>query len=132
MSRGRVGAFVLGLAVLASHSPGAAQWFTPQSDRLLRLNWTAQRLGPSRVLIVGEIRNLSDLPASQVVLRAEGLNEAGRVISRARGYVGQSVPPRASSPFEIRLIPAGAERSYRVRVESFEFHEPARERPESP
>jgi hypothetical protein len=116
--------WLLGAALLGPGAPAAAQWFTPQSDQDLKLSWKAERVGPSRILILGDIRNLSSLPASQVVLRAEGLDESGRVVSRARGYVSGSIPAGGSSPFEIRLVPAGRERQYRVSVDAFEFADP--------
>ncbi len=114
-----------GLALLiAGASPGAAQWYTPQSDRDLRLTWNAERIGPSRVLILGDIQNASSLPATRVALRAEGLDEAGKIVSRTRAYVPGEVPPRGSSSFEIRLVPSGSERQYRVTVDYFEFLDP--------
>jgi len=88
-------------------------------------------MGPSRVLILGGIQNLSRQPASRVVLKAEGLDESGKIVSRARGYVSGDVPAHGSSNFEIRIVPSGSERQYRVTVESFEFVDPAR-RGESP
>lgn len=129
MSKG-IGTGVLVLALLISAGASSAQWYTPQSDRLLKLTWTAERLGPSRVLILGDIQNLSDHPASRVVLRVEGLDQNGKVVSRGRGYVRGDVPPRNSSSFEIRFIASGAERQYRVTVEFFEFVEPLRDQPQ--
>jgi hypothetical protein len=119
--------FAVGLCVI----PAAAQWLSPQSDKDLRVTWKSERLGPSRVLILGDIQNLSALTANRVILKAEGLDESGKVVSRARGYVSGDIPGRGSSNFEIRMVPAGAERQYRVTVESFEFVDPAR-RGESP
>ncbi len=130
MSRRAVGVLTLFVALGLSVSALRAQWLSPQSEKDLRVTWNSERIGPSRVLILGDIQNASALPASRVVLKAEGLDEGGKVVSRARGYV--SVPPRGSSNFEIRLVPSGSERQYRVTVESFEFAEPGRARPESP
>lgn len=133
-SRGRR-ALLLGLGALALGAvpaPGPAQWLAPQSDRDLRLSWEVQRIGPSRVLVLGDVRNLSETPAVRVVVLAEGLDGNGRVASRARAYVPGEVPPRGSAPFEIRLTPSGVERQYRVRIDSFEFVAPAASRPESP
>lgn len=59
-----------------------------------------------------------------MILRAEGVDESGRIVSRARAYFTGGVPPRGSAPFEIRLVPSGSEPQYRVSVESFEFVEP--------
>ncbi|MBI3031368.1 MAG: hypothetical protein HYY64_17855 [Candidatus Rokubacteria bacterium] len=121
------GLVALGLAA----APAGGQWMSPQSDKDLRLTWNSERIGPSRVLILGGIQNLSRLPASRVFLRAEGLDGSGKVVSRARGYVPGDVPAHGSSDFEIRLVAAGSERQYRVVVESFEFVDPTR-RGESP
>ena len=131
MSKGRLVAFTLALALAIGAWPVAAQWYTPQSDKLLKLTWNAERLGPSRVLILGEVQNLAEHPASRVVLRAEGLDQDGKVVSRARGSVQGEIPSRKASPFEIRLIPSGSERKYRVTVESFEFIDPTARRPEA-
>ncbi|MBI4590273.1 MAG: hypothetical protein HY725_15685 [Candidatus Rokubacteria bacterium] len=132
MSKAALRGLALALPLMLGVSSGQAQWYTPQSDRQLRLSWTAERIGPSRVLITGDIENLSGQPASRVILRADGLDERGKVVSRSRGQVGQEVPAHGTSPFEIRLVPSGSERRYRVTVESFEFPEPARGRTESP
>ncbi len=132
MSRTALAAVVLLLTFLAGASAGAAQWYRPQSDRDLRLTWNAERIGPSRVLILGDIRNLSEYPASGVVLRAEGLDQAGKVVSRARGFVPDEIPPHGSSPFEIRLTTSGSEQQYRVAVDSFEFLDRLRRERQSP
>lgn len=131
MSKRLLGAGALVLTLMVGVWSVSAQWFTPQSDRLLKLTWNTERLGPSRMLILGDVRNLAEHPASRVVLRVEGLDENGRVVSRGRGYVQGDIPPKGSSSFEIRFIPSGAERQYRVTVEFFEFLEP-RGRAESP
>jgi len=131
MSKRLLGSGLLILTLVSGAYPVRAQWQTPQSDRLLRLNWSAERLGPSRMLILGDVQNLAEHPASRVVLRVEGLDQNGRVVSRGRGHVSGDIPPKGSSSFEIRFIPSGAERQYRVSVEFFEFVEP-RARTESP
>lgn len=120
----RVGALALSFPLLLGVSSGAAQWFTPQSDRDLKLSWSAERLGPSRVLILGQIQNASGNPANRVILRAEGLDQAGNVVSRARGYVLGEVPSRGAANFEIRLVTSGSEQQYRVTVDYFEFVDP--------
>lgn len=131
MSKGRLGALGLVLTLMIGVCPGEAQWYSPQSDKLLRLTWSTERLGPSRILILGDVQNLGEYPATRVILKAEGLDENGKVVSRARGSAQQQIPPRGSSPFEIRLIPSGSERQYRVTVESFEFLEPLSDRSQS-
>lgn len=120
------GALALALALSVGVSVGTAQWLSPQSDRDLRVTWNTERIGPSRVLILGDVQNLSRLLATRVVLKAEGLDEAGKIVSRARSYVSRDIPAQGGSSFEIRLVPAGSERQFRVTVESFEFVDPLR------
>ena len=104
-------------------APAVAQTytFTPQSSKDLTLTFQTEREGGSRVLILGEVRNGSSQPCERVVVKAEGLDENGRVISRGRAYVPGSIRPRTSAPFEIKLSSAGSERRYRVEIEAFEF-----------
>ena len=128
----RMGVLALAFPLLFGVSAGLAQWYKPQSDRDLRLNWSAEQLGPSRVLILGEIQNFSANAAGRVILRAEGLDQAGNVVSRARGYLMGELRPRGASPFEIRLATSGSERQYRVTVEYFEFVDPFENERRSP
>ena len=130
MSRRALGVFALLVALGPGAAPTGAQWVSPQSDKDLHVTWKSERIGPSRVLILGDVQNLSRLLASRVVLKAEGLDESGKVVSRARGYL--AIPAQGSSDFEIRIVPSGSERQYRVTVEAFEFVEPTRAHPQSP
>jgi len=111
--------------VLAAAWPGpaAAQTytFTPQSSKDLTVTFQIQREGGSRVLVLGEVRNASSQPCERVVVKAEGLDENGRVVSRGRGYVSGTVAAKAVVPIEIRLTSTGNERRYRVEIETFEF-----------
>ena len=95
--------------------------FTPQSSRDLALTFQSQREGGSRVLIQGEIRNSSTQTAERVMVKAEGLDENGRVVSRGRVYVPGTIAPRGVASFELRLSSSGSERRYRVEIETFEF-----------
>lgn len=95
--------------------------FTPQSSKALTLTFQTQREGGSRVLILGEVRNGSTQPCERVVVKAEGLDENGRVVSRGRAYVPGAIGAKASAPFEIRLSSSGSDRRYRVEIETFEF-----------
>ena len=95
--------------------------FTPQSSKDLTLTFQTQKEGGSRVLVQGEVRNGSSQPCERIIVKAEGLDENGRVISRGRAYVTGTVRSRASAPFEIKLSSSGSERRYRVEIESFEF-----------
>jgi hypothetical protein len=112
---------LLGLLLVAAPADGAAQTFTPQSPAGLSVTFTTERAGGTRVLVFGEVRNSNPSPAQHVVVVAEGLDESGRVVSRARGYVFGVLPSRGSAPFEIRMLASGSEKRYRVQIESFEF-----------
>ena len=98
--------------------------FTPQSAKDLTLTYQTEREGGSRVLILGEVRNGSAQACERVVIKSEGLDETGRVVSRGRIYVGGSIRSRATAPFEIRLSSSGTERRFRVEIETFEFVTP--------
>ena len=111
---------VLLVASMVSLGAGA-ETFTPQSPAGLNVTFTTEKGGGTRVLVFGEVRNSTNSPAQRVVVVAEGLDETGRVVSRARAYVTGTISSRGSAPFEIRLNSAGSEKRYRVQVESFEF-----------
>ena len=108
---------VTGATALA---PAAAQVFTPQSSTGLTVTFQTERMGGSRVLIFGDVRNATGQTYERVVLLAEGLDGAGQVVSRGRTYVSGTVNPNSSSAFELRFLASGAERRYRVTVESFQ------------
>ena len=95
--------------------------FTPQSSKDLTLTFQTQREGGSRVLILGEVRNASFQSCDRVIVKAEGLDDSGRVVSRGRAYVPGIIRGKSTAPFEIRLSSSGSERRYRVEIETFEF-----------
>ena len=106
---------------LALVPPAPAQMiYTPQSGAGLSVHFQSERMGPSRVLLFGEVRNSSGNTFERVVLLGEGLDETGKVVSRARVYVPGTISPKGSATFELRLLAAGSERHYRVTVESFQ------------
>jgi hypothetical protein len=113
------------LVVLASGglsvSPAAGQTYTPQSAGALSVTFQTERVGSGRVIIFGEVRNGSSNAYERVTLLAEGLDEAGAVVSRGRAYVSGLVPARGSTPFECRLSSGGRERRFRVTVEAFQI-----------
>ena len=111
-------------ALWAGHAFGQTYTFTPQSSKDLTLTFQTQKEGGSRVLVLGEVRNGSSLPCERIIVKAEGLDENGRVISRGRAYVPGTVRSRAAVPFEIKLSSSGSERRYRVEIEAFEFVTP--------
>jgi hypothetical protein len=113
-----LGALVV-LGALAA--PGAAQIYTPQSPSRLSVSFTTERVGSGRVIVFGEVRNGANSACDRVVVKVEGLDDSGRVVSRGRAYVIGVVPPRGSSPFEVRFSSPGSERRFRAEIESFEF-----------
>jgi hypothetical protein len=114
-------AFVLGLLLTGIVALASGQTFIPQSSSGLSVSYTAEKAGGSRVLVFGDVRNSTNSAAERVSLLAEGLDEAGHVVSRGRAFVPGTVPSRGSAPFEIRLLASGSERRYRVQIESFQF-----------
>ncbi|HXJ82707.1 MAG TPA: FxLYD domain-containing protein [Candidatus Methylomirabilis sp.] len=112
---------LLGLLFALAPSALFAQTYTPQSPAGLSVSFTTERAGGTRVLVFGEVRNTNPSSAQHVVVVVEGLDESGRVVSRAHGNVLGLVPPRGTAPFEIRMLASGSEKRYRMQIESFEF-----------
>ena len=113
-------AVALLLAAGAALSPAAGQIFTPQSASGLSVTFQTEKMGGSRVLIFGDVRNSTGQTFERVVLLAEGLDGAGKVVSRGRTYVSGTVNPNSTTAFELRFLASGSERRYRVTVESFQ------------
>jgi hypothetical protein len=109
------------LVVLLTSGAVPAQTYRPQSAAGLSVVFQVERAGGSRVLLFGDVRNSTGATCERVVLLVEGLDEAGKVVSRSRGYVHGSIPPKGSTSFELRLLASGSEKRYRVEVESFQF-----------
>lgn len=110
------------VGILLVLAPAArAQTVTPQSSARLTVSFTTERVGSGRILVYGEVRNGSNASCERIVVSVEGLDENGRVVSRARAYVIGVVASRDSSPFEVRMSSPGSERRFRVEIESFQF-----------
>jgi hypothetical protein len=121
MTRRLLVLFVLLLAAPMGSLGAGGETFTPQSASGLNVTFTTEKGGGTRILVFGEVRNVTTTPAQRVVVLAEGLDENGRVVSRARASILGIISSRSSAPFEIRMNAAGSEKRYRVQVESFEF-----------
>lgn len=104
---------------LVARAP-AQMIYTPQSGAGLSVHFQSERMGPSRMLLFGEVRNSSGTTFERVILLAEGIDETGKVVSRARAYVPGTISPKGNASFELRLLAAGSERHYRVTIESFQ------------
>ena len=116
----RAAAALLALSLFPSAAV-RSQTVTPQSSSRLSISFTTERVGSGRVLVYGEVRNGDNTACERVILSVEGLDESGRVVSRARAYVHGTVPSRGSTPFEVRIASPGSERRFRVEIESFQF-----------
>jgi hypothetical protein len=114
-------ALLVVLAFGPSVSPAAAQTYAPQSAAGLSVTFQTERVGSGRVIIFGDVRNGSSNAYERVTLLAEGLDEAGAVVSRGRAYVGGTIPARGTAPFECRLSSGGRERRFRVTVEAYQI-----------
>jgi hypothetical protein len=112
---------LLGFLLVLPPSAALAQTYTPQSPAGLSVSFTTERAGGTRVLVFGDVRNSNPSSAQHVVVVVEGLDDAGHVVSRARGLVPGVIPSRGTVPFEIRLLASGSEKRYRMQIESFEF-----------
>ncbi len=120
MTRRRLLALAIGLA--ASRGRVArAQTFTPQAVTGLSVTFTTERLGGSRILVWGDVRNATDNPAERVTLLIEGLDDGGQPVSRVRTFVHGTVPSRGRASFEARLLASGRERRFRASIESYQF-----------
>jgi hypothetical protein len=108
------------VSALGSEARAQGQVYTPQSAAGLTVSFQSEKMGGSRVLVFGEVRNNGGATYERVILLAEGLDDTGKVVSRGRGYVSGTVPPGGTAPFELRLLAAGTERRYRVQVESYQ------------
>lgn len=107
-------------AVLLLTGAVSAQVYAPQSPAGLTISFQTERMGGGRVLLWGDVRNQTSYTFDRVTIMAEGLDDSGRVVSRGRAYVNGTVPPKGAAPFEMRFLSSGAERRFRVQVESFQ------------
>jgi len=122
MTARTLGAVAL-LAALALLAPAGAraQVYTPQVATGLTVTFDVQRLGGSRILVVGDVRNTSHQAYERVVVLAEGLDDSGQVVSRGRGYVLSTVAARSQAPYEVRVLGSGRERRFRVSIDSYQL-----------
>ena len=84
------------LSTAASLPPAAAQVYSPQSGAGLSTTFQTEKMGGSRVLIFGDVRNTSGQTYERVVLLAEGLDAGGQVVSRSRTYVSGTMGPNST------------------------------------
>jgi hypothetical protein len=109
--------FVL-LALAVVTSPG---WAPPSivlgSESDLRVEWEVDPTARGPV-IAGYLLNDSGTAADKVILRIEGLDEAGRVVNSRVAFVFGTVPAFNRTYFEVSMSIAT---SYRVSISSFQW-----------
>ncbi|MBI4636382.1 MAG: hypothetical protein HY727_08535 [Candidatus Rokubacteria bacterium] len=114
---------LLAVTVLAA-APAAAQG-------PFRITFNVERAG-SGVELSGTVVNEANADATDVRLRAEGLDGAGRVVTRAAAFVSPTVPARGSVFFSAQLPANPGVTGFRVTVTSYQFRsrsDPSRESP---
>lgn len=93
-------------------------------DRFFDLHWTLERR-EGQVEVEGIVTASRVGGIAEVTLEVVGLDEGGRVLSRAHGvtYGGPMIIQGQSRPFwKIRLRPTGRETEFQVRVWSFNWY----------
>ena len=83
----------------------------------LRVDWRSDVAARGSV-ISGYVFNDNGTTVSQVLLRVDGLDETGAVVSTSTGYVFGTVPAFNRTYFEVSVPTAS---SYRVAVSSFQW-----------
>lgn len=110
-----IGGIALLLIALGAEGVQAQMEAAPSQ---LRLEWSVDRDTRDRPWITGYVYNDEPRWASNVRLRIEAVDDAGRVTGSMTGYVYGLVPPWGRAYFDLAAPPGS---SYRVTVESFEW-----------
>jgi hypothetical protein len=110
-----VGVVVLVSALLLGPAPVIAG-DVAQGD--FSVGWEPHLVGGREAAVKGYVENHSRLQAGDVHLRVETLDEDGRVIGEAFGWVVGDVPAGGRGYFVVRVAVPGA--IYRVTVESYD------------
>jgi hypothetical protein len=118
-----------GVAVAASaddpttfeRNSAAPQPAATLGDQYFHVEWTAQAVQPGISRLTGYVYNDYGEAAQGVELQITGVDAAGRTIRSVIQPIGDTVPARGRSYFDLR-VPASS--SYQLSVSSFEFLEP--------
>ena len=109
---------VVAVSVLLFSGVAIAQTdFGADPARYLKLDWKTAPAGPQTV-VWGHVYNDFGLPARDIQLLVEAVDEAGRPVAQTIAWVPFILAPGTTGSFEAR-VPPGA--SYRVRVSSFSW-----------
>jgi hypothetical protein len=109
-----------GVCLILIATDGARAISSPSGiDPRLRFEYEVGRTRHGQPEIQGYIYNDFGFPANNVRMIVETLDDSGKVVARAYGYVFGSVPAFNRTPFNVPLQTAGA--SYRLTVTSFDW-----------
>ena len=122
MSMTAAGRIAAALALVLAAAGGAGTVSAPSGiDPRLRLEWEVGRMRNGRVEIQGYVYNDYMRSANNVRLLVETLDDQGRVIASAYGYVFGVVPSFNRTPFDVAIKTEGP--SYRVTVTQFDWRD---------
>jgi hypothetical protein len=91
--------------------------FGADPARYLKLDWQTAPAGP-QTAVWGHVYNDFGLPARDIQLLVEALDEAGRPVAKTIAWVPYILAPGTTGYFETRVPPAA---SYRVSVAGFSW-----------
>jgi hypothetical protein len=122
MSMTIVGRVLTSLALLLMAADAARAVSAPSGiDPRLRLEWEVGRMRSGRPEIQWYVYNDYMRSANNVRLLVETLDDQGRVIGKAYGYVFGVVPSFNRTPFDVPIKSTGP--SYRVTVTQFDWRD---------
>jgi hypothetical protein len=105
------------LVLLFSGAAAAQTDFGADPARYLKLDWKAAPAG-AQTAVWGHVYNDFGLPARDIQLLVQALDEAGRPVAHTITWVPFVLAPGTTASFEAR-VPAAA--SYKVSVASFSW-----------
>ena len=114
------GILTTAIVLLLTAAATAQTDFGADPARNLKLDWKAVPSGPQAV-VWGHVYNDFGLPARDIELLVEALDETGRPVARTTALVPYILTPGTTGYFEARVPPAA---NYRVSVASFHWVHP--------
>jgi hypothetical protein len=109
------------IAVLVVAAAASAQTdFGADPARYLKLDWKTAPAG-AHTSVWGHVYNDFGLPARDIQLLVQAVDESGRPVAQAIAWVPYILAPGTTGYFETRLPPAA---TYRVSVASFSWAHP--------
>jgi hypothetical protein len=118
MSRLRLVAGLLGMALSGSYVPAGSQVHISSEERFFRIEWQLERVGGRDAAIVGFLTNHYLYQLRGVQLQAQVLDGAGQISHETFARMND-VPPGGRGHFRLQLPASGAR--YVVTVYAFEF-----------